>query len=223
MKRLSILLSLSLLCNLGSAQHQFGLKAAIGVSTITSNSTFATSHESFLAPSGELGIFESFEFSPKSFAGIELYVSQISGTEALRIEVADENGNTEEGFANVKRGITYLTLPVYFGFRIKKFTINAGVQASLALNSWAVGNSVAFQNSSQQVQFTMNRGRSELHIDAFDIGPRIGFQFKLNDKISFDTNYYYGLNNIAGPNSFPGFELRVRQATVGMRYTLVKS
>ena len=220
--KLTFILSIVFTFNLQTfGQQQFGIKVSGGLSKITNSMelqdvTFATP----FVPSGMVGFYYNLALSKKSSLGAELLFSQIEGKEKWEVDFIDLDGNkVGHGTDLTYRHISYLSLPVYYGFNIKKFTINGGFQISYALaSSWREKN-VATINGVPDGTYNYNRTTDDINIENIDFGPRAGIIYNLTKKLAVEGTYYYGLNNIQkGDPSY--WKLKVQQAALGIRYAL---
>ncbi len=204
-------------------QHDFGIKLNGGLSKITANKYISnvTSKYSF-APSGQGGLFYNLNYGKKSLIGVELLFSQIESKEESKATYT-YFGNPTEGFGitNIDYHISYFSIPIYYGFKIKKLTINLGVQTSFAFASR--GHSI--DKTTYNGNTFTSENESKLNIDKFDFGPRTGLLFNLSKRFAFEATYYYGLNNILSNTAPPDWKWKIQQITIGLRYkffTLIK-
>ena len=202
------------------AQSDFGIKLNGGLSRISNSAqkeVYNTTWMVQLAPSGQGGIFYNFHFGEKSVLGAELLFVQIEGKEQIEFVLTDENGNNAGHVTDkVYKHISYLGCPVYYGLQLNKVSINIGAQASFTLISSARSKGQAIYNDTIT---RFSNKYDKLNIKKYDFGLRAGIIFKLTDKISFEGNYYFGLNNIFN-NQTLYWTWRVQQATIGVKYNL---
>lgn len=216
-KKLSILLLLVI--NLSVfGQHNFGLKINGGLSRIPS--TYGQSVSSWtvhFAPSGAFGFFYNMQLNSKSVIGSELLFVQIEGKEKLKMDLIANGNNIGIGTGAFYKHISYLSLPIYYGYNFNKLTVNIGFLTSLLLNSSARDKGQV--NVSGKIT-TWDRKLKELNIDRYDFGPRAGVTYNLTNKFAIEGMYYFGVNNILD-NDLQNWTWRVQQATVGLRYTFM--
>jgi opacity protein-like surface antigen len=221
--KFSMILSIFFAFNLTVlGQYQFGIKASGGLSRMTNSMEVsdATLTTPFVS-SGQAGLFYSFQLGKKSSLGAELLFSQIEGKEKLEIDLYTLNGVGERNYLGYSadktyRHISYLNLPVYYGFKINGLVINAGFQISYALSSSGRKKGYAIVEG---ITYTSNNKTHDINIKKIDFGPRAGITYNLTDKLAFEGTYYYGFNNIQKGNPIL-WKLKVQQATLGIRYTL---
>ncbi|HAH24870.1 MAG TPA: hypothetical protein DCL77_14145 [Prolixibacteraceae bacterium] len=227
--QLTVILSIVIAFNLNTfGQHQFGVKVSGGLSRITdsmksSNLTVTTP----FVPSGQVGFYYNLALGNKSSLGAELNISQIEGKEKWEVPFVDEYGNSiGNATALIYRHISYLSLPVYYGYTIKRLTINGGFQISYVLSSSGTNESsnnftLITEEGNQIIRREggMNRELNDLDIKAFDFGPRAGFIYRLTHRLSMEGMFYYGLSNINQIKS-TSEKLKIQQMTVGIRYSL---
>lgn len=152
--------------------------------------------------------------------GAEFLLSQIEGKEILEPK-NDENiwfQQLDNGyFKNTYyRHITYLSLPVFYGLRFNKLTLNAGIQVSCAFSSNGRSKSEATIN---ETYYSSDEKTDNINIKKMDYESRAGVIFNLTEKLAIEGTYYCGFNNIQKGDA-PIWKLKVQQATVGVRYTL---
>lgn len=217
-RKLTILLLLTINLTV-FGQHNMGLKVNGGLSRISnsfnpSNSTWTVQ----FAPSGNSGFFYNLQLKNKSVIGAELLFVQIVGKEKIKIDLIDINGNNVGiSTGNLYKHISYLSLPICYGFKFNKLTINVGFQTSFVLISSAREKGQSTHNGDVT---TWDNKFKELNIDSYDFGPRAGVTYNLTDKFAIEGTYYFGVNNICG-NDELNWTWRVQQATVGLRYTFL--
>lgn len=196
-------------------QHNFGLKANGGLSKISTNLNSSISTIPFV-PSGHGGLFYNLQLGDKSLLGAELLFIQIEGKERIETPEIDHGIPTGELIINnFWRHISYIGLPIYYGLKIKKLTINLGFQASFTLTSFERKKGQAPYNGGI---ITWDNKYDKLYIDSYDFGPRAGLIFNLTDKFAIEGMYYYGINNILDNDITIDRTWRVQQVTVGFRY-----
>ena len=174
-------------------------------------------------PSGQGGLFYNLQLGPKSLLGAELLFTQIEGKEKLEMDLytLNESGRVYLGYRkdNLYRHISYLSLPVYCGFKINRLMINAGFQISYSISS---SGREKGEGVIEGENIKINIKTNDINIKRFDYGPRVGIIYSLTDKIAIETTYYYGLNNIQKGDPKFG-KLKVQLVTLGIRYRLWKT
>lgn len=212
-------------------QHEFGIKINGGLSKITANLNLSNGSTRYsFAPSGQVGLFYNINFGKKSQLTVEPLFSQIGSKEKMQFNsYLDNLGNPVEKLAtiNIDYHISYFSIPIYYGFKIKGLTLNLGLQTSLAIanrlyyvSNTPNGGSIAL---SKDEEFTFkNKGKGKSNIDFYDFGLRSGLVFNLNKRFAIEATYYYGINNILGTNAPSKWNWKVQQITIGLRYTFLK-
>ncbi|MBI4931362.1 MAG: PorT family protein [Bacteroidetes bacterium] len=202
-------------------QHNIGLKVDGGLSKISTNfSSQGTSVYNNNRFSGNCGLFYNYHLTQKSLIAGEFLLIQIGGTEYHNKPILDTLGNPM-GISfvdNFYRRITYIGLPIYYGLKIKKLTINIGVQTSFALT-----NKETHESYIQYPKSSNPSGRDifgKLSIDNYDFGARLGISYDFTDIFGIETKYYYGINNIYKNNDY---SWKVRQMTVGLHLKIFTS
>jgi len=196
-----------------SSNHAFGLKLNGGVSRISNPVTFPywTWNVRF-GPSGSGGFYYNYQFDGRSILGAELLFSQIEGREEAK-GLFDDGAR---GYETFHRSISYISLPVFYGFNYNKFTFQIGVQVSYALRNntkWS-GYFITSDGSRRDWDFTRVH-----NIDNFDFGPKAIVSYNIRDNFAIEASYYYGVNDIASKINWISVGVwRVQQATIGIKY-----
>lgn len=217
--QLSYVMAIVVTFNLSTfGQRQFGVKINGGVSKITEsrenpNISFVTP----FVPSGQAGLYYNLLISKNTALGAELLFSQIEGKEISELRLIDVEGNNV-GFATTHtyRHISYLILPVYFGFNLQKLTIHAGFQLSYNIAGSDKYKTDATVNGER---FKSESTSENNPFSKYEFGPRTGIYYHLTDRLAVEGIYYFGISNIE--KGVPMInELKVQQMTVGVRYAL---
>ncbi|MBI4930217.1 MAG: PorT family protein [Bacteroidetes bacterium] len=217
MKRLFFILTSSTIYLTASGQHDIGLTANGGLSYLSTKLTSSqTTQKFYFVPSGHGGLFYNFHLGDKSLLGTELLFIQIEGKERSQIPVTDQYGNPTGQFIvqDIRRHISYFGIPIYYGYKIKKLTINLGFQILFTLTS--SGHS---EYQSPIPIIILPPISDKLNIDSYDYGARTALTYNLTNKFSIETTYYYGLHNIF-KGSPDWWIWKTQEVTVGLRYKL---
>jgi opacity protein-like surface antigen len=199
-------------------QQQFGVKISGGVSKITNtwespNATFTM----LWVPSGQAGVYYNLSLNKKSSLGAELLFSQIEGKRKIEMDLIDIDRNHVGHATTIDLShISYLSLPVYYGYTINRLTILGGAQLSYAMNSSGSSKSNAIVDGEN---FHSEEKSNDLNITKYEFGPRAGIVYHLTDKLAIEGIYYYGINNIQKGEPVM-WKLKVQQMTLGIRYSL---
>lgn len=214
------------------AQSSFGIKINGGISQFYDNdyNHTITTQKSYFMPSGQAGIFYNLPVRTNEVFGIELLFSQITGKE---YEVQTEsyyngNGTTTTIMTNaLSRHISYLSLPIYYGIKIKKFTVKVGLQVSVTLassgQSTVQGNFDSLGNPAPLGTYTSTLKTNKLYIMDGAFGQTAAITYNLSPKFALEANYYYELSNIYRKPNISGAETiwKFQQITLGLRYSFL--
>jgi opacity protein-like surface antigen len=250
-----LIIVLSFILNLSSySQHEFGIKADGGISMI-SNSSLPSNQgwTNKYMPSYNLGLYYKKHFNDKSSIGIELCFERIQDKKTYNYPWVDPglvystnyhlpdiflgkaemnlNTNYYNGSGFYSRQISFLSMPVYYGYTYKKFTFNLGIQPSFCLtgsgefNGYIEGNFANHQQPFKPYYFD-DKYTKIVDLGAFDFGLRIGINYKITSDLSVECDYYYGLINITEKKDFDPITgqddileiWKVQQLTLGLRY-----
>lgn len=190
----------------------------IGLSKVTSNLPTSGDNKIKFTLSGNLGMFLEKKIGQKSSLGIEALWVQIEGKEVTEnIGITVFNGQELEVIGVISDNTTlhssYVGVPVYYRFELGRIGIKGGVQPMFFLfassnykaNGEIGGEPYEEQNNMKGIKF-----------DQIDIGPKVGIDYRLNEKIRLRADYYHGLTNITS-DEFP-WERRNRQFNLGVNY-----
>ena len=203
-----------------SAQYQFGIKANFGFSKINSRNDIEINQKYFFNPSVQGGLYFNYPISNKSSLGTELFFTQIEGKETANSEINEPDGSPTGRYISVTRykHISYIGLPIYYVYKIKKLTFNVGLQANILLSNSAEDTyqGDAYGNG----RIYTDKVQYELFIDKYDFGARCGIVYDLNKKFAVEGNYYQGINNILKKVPSLYWKWNIQQMTIGLRYKL---
>ena len=225
---LSLLITIFFAFNLPTIGQQIGIKVSGGLSKITITSDeFDVPFSTPFAASGQAGLYCHLSRGKHSSLGAELLFSQIEGKDVIDSDFSDTDWITGEnetitGHVTNKgyRHISYISLPLYYGYTIKKFTLHAGFQLSYAFSSSGREKTYGTYNEGGQETNVNNDTKTDnINIKKLDFGPRAGITYQLTNRLGLEGTYYYGLNNIQKVDD-PFWILKVQQMTLGVRYAL---
>jgi len=235
MKKLSTFLPFLVFNVTVIAQSSFGFKINGGVSRISSNEYDHTysSQKTYFMPSGQAGVFYNQPIRTHEFFGVELLYSQIQGKEKQvdTVEWFGNNGNTHALFTTntITRNISYLSLPVYYGVTIKKFTVKVGLQISVALAR--SGKAVVQSPADSMGYFSISGATTtntyktnKLYVKDGAFGQTASITYNLSPKFALEANYYYELSNLyrnAKLNGSSETVWKFQQITLGLRYSFL--
>jgi len=209
-------------------QQSIGVKVNGGISFFRSENQTYPSWPMKLSyypmPSGQVGLTYQYRLKKKITLGAELLYTQIEGKEIETIFTGLAIGNTftSDGYVETKkyRHIYYLGMPVYVGYKLNKLTVNLGVQTNFKVG----GGSHFYYHDVHDNEEPINKDvkQNSIDVNKIDYGLRLGLFYKLTDKFSLETNYYYGLTNISENASIDlSRRWHIHQFTVGVRYNLL--
>ncbi len=222
MKRRMCILAILLFSFSVYGQQNIGVKVNGGLSGIFiyDNSTQQIKQKSYFVASGQGGLLYNLSLGNKSLFGAEFLFIQIEGKGRSEIPFTDQNGNPtgEYGVDNFFTHITYVGLPIYYGFKIKKLTLNLGAQTAYAIASGGREKGQAADGYGGIT--TWDNKFDKLNIDAFDFGARVGLIFNLTNRFAIEGTYYYGISNILKKNvNNSELKWKIQQITIGLHYT----
>jgi len=217
-----LVLILYVVCLTTKGQHDFGVKINGGWSKISTeiNSSSQLLQKFRFMPSYQGGLIYNFNFNNKSIIGAELLFSKITGKEHSEEPTIDKFGSPTNQLitTDIDRNISYLSIPIYYGYNYKKLHLNFGIQTSFAIVSDGLAKTSAPDSNGNMLYF---ESKSEkLPIKNFDFGVRVGVCFSLTKSFILESTYYYGLLNIHKVNS-TSWKWSTQQFTVGIKYNII--
>jgi opacity protein-like surface antigen len=193
------------------AQEDVGLSLAGGLSKITfDNKPGDITQTIYFTPCAQGGFFYNHQFS-NYMIGVDLLLQQVEGNEHLDQVQLDMNGNPTSGHltTDIHRHMSYLAMPLYYGYKLNKLTVHIGIQpAFLYLN----GTDTKF-TANQSVYTSSEKIKTDKSID---LGVRAGLGYRLTDFTSVELMYAYGLHEPAVPDYT--IMWNTQQLTLGIRY-----
>ena len=199
-------------------QHSLGIKANFGASKLKTSYSYSTDHIDYFKPSGQLGFTYKYILSNRSIIGSELLFYQIRGKEHANLALSNDFGDPIGILKlDIWRNISYLGLPLYYGYNFKNFTFCIGIQTSVTLFSSGKERS-EYPDLNGDPVITENEF-SGLNIDMLNVGPIASIKYNLTDKSALELMYYYGVNNIQ--QDIQDWKLNPHLLTVGLLYYFI--
>lgn len=216
-----LLLLLILVIGLNSAKSQnlvIGGTANIGFSKVTSNLPISGDYKVKFTHSANLGMFLEKKIGQKSLLGVEALWVQIEGKEITDNKALTAfNGQEIVIFGVISDKSTlhssYVGIPVYYRFVFRKIGIKGGFQSMIFL--FASSNYEA-NGEVNGIPYEAESEMKDIEFDRIDIGPKVGIDYRLNEKFRLRADYYHGLTDITS-DEFP-WERRNRQFNLGVNY-----
>ncbi len=182
--------------------------------------------KNLIAPSGQIGMFYSHTFKNRSFIGTDLLFNQVESRTSYTPNMQyDQRSNMNYLLPVLNNGyyeenrmhLSYLSLPVYYGYKVRRFSFYLGFQTSLKLGT---SNTIVSHSSGTT---SSNGSQSLSNIDNLDYGPKVGLTWRVSTFLDLEGSYYHGLNNITyDPSNYNYQEWRIRQVSIGIRYILTR-
>ncbi len=180
-----------------------------------------------ISPSGQVGMFYCHKFKNHSFLETDLLFNQVESRTSYTPNMQyDQGSNVNYQIQMLNNGyfeenrmhLSYLSLPVYYGYNAGRCSFLLGFQTSLKLGT-------SYTIISHNSGTTSSNGSEVLtNIDNFDYGPKIGFTWRASTYLDLEGTYYYGINNIThDPFNAIYQEWRIRQISIGIRYILTRN
>ena len=193
--------------------EEFSLRGDLGTSFITVTSEDDTHIESGV--SGNAGLVWTHHYEGISFFRMEFGVSIINSKYIQgSVPYLDDDGNVERiGSVTVKKRLSYLIVPMYYGVELGKFSLAAGFQAGMLMG----GDEGV---DSDDGPYDPDYAFCYLGSNTFDYGLRFILAWKLSHKLHLEGSYYHGLNNVtSGSCKDKNEEWKLAQLAFGIRYS----
>ncbi len=198
-------------------KDKLGFKAEIGASKVyeirenLSNNNF----KQVWGPSFSFGLFYERFLSGKSFLSAELKYNHLTSTTVIEdVLFADISGEIKYADIPYDFRFSYFSVPVYYTYKIGRFSPNIGFNLSLLLSDRLTVTAPPFAGLPENVQ------HEAINSDQIDYGARIGLGYDISRRVSIDATYYHGLNDIIDWDTNGELEWYNRQVMVGVKFWL---
>lgn len=200
------------------AQNRRGIKMAAGVGHIN-NYVYPGDGEFRTQPAlaGQLGLFQEWNATDRLVLGAELLGSYVRGKDIYRQRYPYPSfPPTASVWYNDRetKDVFYLSVPLWIGWQVNRWTFNVGGQASLFLGG--VRNQDPGLESIHHVS-NWQEGRVQ-NARVVEVGPRAAMICNLNAKWALEASYYHGATNAF----FTAYDVRtnIRHGLVGVRWAM---
>ncbi len=209
-------------------QHQFGLKTDFGISKITSTvDDYYLSYRAQVKPSGNIGFFYDFSFGKNSYLGIDVIFMRILGNEYFEYNQARRSfqGNVfipvvANIQSDVYRKLNYISLPIYYGLKFKKLSINLGIQPSFVVTNYCDGENYVNLSGGQVGSQKYYVRKQKLGVGSFDLGAKASLDYHVFKGFYIVANYFWGKNKLH-VDSYLIKEAQIEQLTIGLKYSFI--
>lgn len=181
------------------AQHDLGVKLGLGFSKTdphfvdTEYARFKVNYK----PSGLFGVFYNYQLNDRFYLGADMAFSQIEGRIDAQyfgfVSIDGEVNTINSANSSTAYHLSYLTLPVYVGVKVKGFNVALGWQTGLMLRG-------TYRNKSNHLiddeWAEMTTFSNDIGFDQFDFGSTLEVGYNLTEKWNIHFNYYQGLNDL---------------------------
>jgi len=156
------------------AQTSIGLRANGGLSKmITKQNHDGIEQKFYFEPSWKAGVNFRKEFSKQSLIEIGILFSRIGGKEESTVPLTSSSGPTKEYWIlKYKRHISYLAVPLAYGFISDRLVLKGGGQLAFALES---DESFSYSTNSSVKLVVLYDESERPEIVDFDYGLCVGF------------------------------------------------
>ena len=206
-------------------QLQVGAKLNIGlnyfVTNLDVNNNPPPTQKFSYCPAFNGGLFVNYYFSDKYVIGSDFIFNKVTGKEKLHLDFSDTDGNLTGGYYNatIWRDISYISFPVFFGFKLKKtIVINIGAHFDYLISSKGHSYEEIFNYNEMTVY---EKNYDSLHIDKCNYGARIGLMYPITKRFAIDINYCHIINNMFRDDAVDVFNWRYQHLTVGFKYSFI--
>lgn len=208
--------ALGCVCLRAQTQIHYGVKLGFGTSRIQNDfgRNYFDSYKNSFALSGQFGVYCLVPMTEKLKLSSELLFIPIRGKETLNYQ-AGENNMLYDLKTSTKTTLSLLSMPVYASYNLWGNThLLAGVQPSFVLSEKA---KIHDTSSAANESFDYKYEHDDLYLHSFDISPRLGLAYVLNDAVALECSYYHSLASLSKAKDR---EYKIQQFTMGIRYSL---
>lgn len=196
------------------AQQELGLKAGLGMTKLSG--TFAKYSDfqkwEYPAPSFHIGGFYNYNLSKNIGLGVELLYTNVGGKQSYQKNTKDSLGNINLQHAvDLDYHMSYLSIPLYVYYDIKKIRINIGIQNGFLLREVNKQTTTTIQNTDTNIVFVNNK----LQMNKYSVGIKVGAIYKINNILSIEGNYWFYKTHDEYPSTW-----KVQQVIFGLRYKI---
>ena len=220
LKKVSLFIALLIFSNHVCSQDlKFGFTLNYAQSKNTNTIPF-TEFKSKFTSSGNAGFFLEKKIGNKSSLGIEaLWVQIEAKQDRTNVFWTGPSLMTGEpaGFSNdeYRDHFSYIGIPIYYKFHIKKLGIKAGIQPLLYLFGSSHFSSNGELNGQPYADSSVTKDIELNH----DFGPKVGVDYALWNGGILRLDYYHGVKNMFSDNGTPVvFEGKNRQVSLGFNF-----
>lgn len=167
----------------------------------------------FISTNPYLGVKASYQINTDWIFSAQLLAIQRGGINQQIINQEDATQN------QVYRQLYAVQVPLAAGYHLnKKNAVHLGIAPMINVASSYSSYDANTGDYTKSLQFTSTKGFS-----LADVQLSAGYSYRLNKKINFCANYYFGLVDITKPNTFSN-DLVHRNyfASIGMNYKLLQ-
>ena len=198
-------------------QDVFGYKINVGSSWINHEvPDYIEVHQIHMALAATTGIYVGHYIGKNGYFSTELLLQQITGHSyseyALSGTTVPRYGLSRYNF------LSYVSWPLYVGFRHKQFTIATGTQASYLLRTRTKTKSEVVAGSFPQPHTYDDKASK----NRFNMGFIFGLQFQLTSYIAVEASYYHALNNLQKAETNNGRNYKIRHLMLGFRFNVLQ-
>ena len=191
--KLKLILSLifALIFNFAKSQnYTLGTTFNLGLSEIPLKLPIERLQSEFM-PSGNVGfIMELKRKSSESSIGIGILWIQMQGSTTKTTLLDNGLANIGYEYFEIRTHISYIGLPIYYRFKLKRFGVRIGVQTLFASHTSSSQHTYREINN-QSISYSFYYPKSQLN--NFDLGPKIGIDFEILKRMRLKADYYLGL------------------------------
>lgn len=199
------------------AQHQFGVKADVGISMLEKkvDEIMEWDRVEKWGPSFNVGLLYNYVLAENVYFMAEAKYSLLTSKSSSILCGGCGSPVIDASINDISETdkLSYLVFPFSVGYRYKSFLIKGGFQYGIELKS-----EYTFEIQDASIpneQIYKSTGEYDFNDD---FGMLFGLMFFTSNRTAIELNYYRGINNLC---DCPVVEYRNSQLTFGFRYLLI--
>ena len=194
--------------------EEFSVRFDLGVGMISN--TFEEDIENLSisnGAAGNLGVVWVHHYKGPALFRMEFTVMNVQSRENMKAfsYVNDTGKVISYQDDEVRKTMTYITMPIMVGLEFSRFYINGGIQGGMLMTG---------KGYTRNLDYYVKKPVPEEVFADFDFGFRGGIGFRFAKHLYMEASYYHGLGNVcSGRADAIGQTWMIQQATFGIRYS----
>ncbi len=211
-----------------SLKHGFGITIQGGISCLTPgypliNPENIDSVRVYPMPTLNAGSYYHFLFRERLVFGTELFFAQISGKDRLVSHLQDSSGIWSNK-ATYWRNVSIFAVPVYVGYRIKRFAFMLGIRNNFALRNNVYDKGEFYEpNGNLFAAYDNSSVKFSMPLRTYSVGINGAILVNCTKNLTLEVASFIGLDNLYRKDQGTGWatDLRAYQWVIGLKYDLI--